>query len=499
MTYFVYQRLNYFLIKYRIIQNMNNSNTNVVKCIQNITLYNLMQDLRHLLIIQLEKDQDSQHIRGKNFLQVLEESENKVLQQEKMILYSFSQFPYEIIENQIYIGNIFHSNSQYYLNDLKITHLLDFCFYDEQKVDLINEYKLQKYKYKSIPLQPNIEIQLDFDEINQYIQDCLQEQNARILIYCKKDIIFSGIQPTGNLHLGNYLGAIKNWVRLQQNYMDKAEIYFQIADLHALTDKYKQVPYHAELAWILGCIAPQNWLNTMTQYKDKKSKNSSLGLYSYPVLMAADILLYNATLIPVGNDQKQHLELTKNYANRFNSLFQKGQSEGIIYPKYLESEFPRVMSLKDATKKMSKSESADSSRINLIDSPELIYDKIKKAKTDSISSVILFYKNQKILFQIKLDINRPEVYNLLKIYQTLSGLSIQQIEDMFQNKNMKQFKESLTELLVKTICPIGIKIEELLQNKDIIQDVLEAGNKKANDRAKQNIMRLKKEMGMLVF
>ncbi|KAL4480487.1 hypothetical protein ABPG72_022242 [Tetrahymena utriculariae] len=339
-----------------------------------------------------------------------------------------------------------------------------------------------------------------------------------------RDLIFSGIQPSGKLHLGNYLGAIQNWVKLQEKYHEKSDIFFCIVDQHALTDKFKidhqihfedttrdstiimaaallasgidpkksnifvqsAVPYHAELQWMLGCIAPQNWLNTMTQYKDKKSKNSSLGLYSYPVLMAADILLYNATHVPVGSDQKQHLELTRDYATRFNTLFKNDKTQGISMPQYIESEFPRVMSLKDGTKKMSKSDPSDYSRINLTDTPEVVYDKIKKAKTDSIPIV-------------KLDPNRPEVSNLLRIYSSLSGQSIKEIETNFSSSSMKDFKDKLSDLIITKVCPIGLRIEDLLSNQEYIQESLKQGNEIAYNRAKENIQRIKKDMGMYVM
>eukprot|EP01017_Pseudomicrothorax_dubius_P030102 TRINITY_DN3718_c0_g1_i6.p1 TRINITY_DN3718_c0_g1~~TRINITY_DN3718_c0_g1_i6.p1 ORF type:complete len:296 (-),score=53.97 TRINITY_DN3718_c0_g1_i6:254-1141(-) len=287
-------------------------------------------------------------------------------------------------------------------------------------------------------------------------------------------VIFSGIQPTGQLHLGNYLGAIRNWVNLQNMYHSNNRLIFCIVDHHALTDKFKidhdatfehslhhdtlaltaallasgispdkatlfvqsHVPEHTELTWILSSIGPMSWLNKMTQYKDKKTKSSSLGLYSYPVLMAADILLYKANVVPVGDDQVQHVELTRDYAVRFNSLFCKPNEEFFPMPEYMKSEFPRVMSLRDGLKKMSKSDPSDFARINLVDDPETVMSKVRKAKTDSLST-------------IKHEESRPEVSNLLRIYSTLEGITLKEAEARFKTANMLSFKEAVAESIVK--------------------------------------------------
>ncbi|KRX01142.1 Insulin-like growth factor binding protein, N-terminal [Pseudocohnilembus persalinus] len=333
-------------------------------------------------------------------------------------------------------------------------------------------------------------------------QQCFGQKNN-----CTKlDIILSGIQTSGRLHLGNYLGAIKNWVSLQEKYHDKgAEIYLFLADSHAITDKFKMgpdqefeltlkndtiemmatliaagidpkkstiflqsmVPQHAELTWLFNCIGPLHWLNTMIQFKEKKTRNSSIGLYNYPVLMASDILLYKATKVPVGDDQKQHLELTRQFADRYNA------------------NYPRVMSLRDGKKKMSKSEISDNSRINLTDDPEVIYDKIRRAKTDSIQS-------------INAGENRPEVTNLLKIYASVTDRSVESIEQEYQGKNMKQFKDGLAENLIKSICPIGLKIETLMEDEESLRQILVQGSQKASQTASQNIKEIKEKMGFLV-
>jgi len=335
-------------------------------------------------------------------------------------------------------------------------------------------------------------------------------------------VIFSGIQPTGVVHLGNYLGAIRNWVKMQNSSKENELNIFSLVDMHALSDKYKldhdinfetslkhdtltlaasiiasgidpnksilfvqsQVPEHAELTWILSCIAPMNWLNKMTQFKEKKHKGASLALFSYPVLMAADILLYRANEIPVGEDQIQHIELARDYAVRFNSLFCK-QGEGFFpLPKAVNTTFPRVMSLKDGTKKMSKSDFQDASRINILDDPELIIDKILKAKTDSISKV-------------KFDDHRPEVNNLLKIYSTLENKSFKETEAIFENSSLLQFKEELAKSVIKNICPIGEKTEELLQDTQSLAKILREGSEKAREIANANLKEIKKLTGML--
>lgn len=334
-----------------------------------------------------------------------------------------------------------------------------------------------------------------------------------------KKIVFSGIQPSGQIHIGNYLGAMRNWIKMQE--IEDQQNIFCIVDLHALSDKYKldhdiafdtslkndtltlaatflaagidpkksilfvqsHVPEHSELTWILSCIAPMNWLNRMTQYKEKKTKASSLALFSYPVLMAADILLYRAHEVPVGEDQFQHLELARDYATRFNTLFAK-EKPFFPLPKAVKTDFARVMSLRDGTKKMSKSDPHDFSRINLVDDPEMVIDKIIKAKTDSIS-------------KIKSDPSRPEVTNLLKLYCALTEKTMKQAEEKFENQSMINFKEELAKAVVENICPIGAKAEELITDKEYLVKVLKEGSEKAREIASKNLHEVKKLVGML--
>ena len=273
--------------------------------------------------------------------------------------------------------------------------------------------------------------------------------------------IFSGIQPTGNLHLGNYLGAIKNWVSLQQ---DTASI-FSIVDMHAITvpqdanklrnstyevtaaiiasgiDTEKSIVFnqssvreHAELAWIFNCVCRIGWLNRMTQFKEKAGKNkenATIGLYSYPVLMAADILLYDATHVPVGDDQKQHLELCRDIAQKFNTDFEIENFLQVPEP-LIQKEFSRIMSLKDGTKKMSKSDLSDLSRINLTDNNDLIINKIKKAKTDPMPL-------PSSIDELK---ERPEAKNLLGIYSSLTNSTLEKSVEIFVGKNFSDFKEA---------------------------------------------------------
>ena len=296
-----------------------------------------------------------------------------------------------------------------------------------------------------------------------------------------KKIVFSGVQPTGNLHLGNYLGAIKNFVELQK----KMECIYCVVDLHAITvfqdpkklksniletvaafaacglDFKKSIIFnqssvsgHAELAWIFNCVSRVGWMNRMTQFKEKagsNKENASVGLYVYPNLMAADILLYKATHVPVGDDQKQHLELSRDIAQKFNNDFKSENFFPIPEP-LIQKNFSRVMSLRDGKQKMSKSEASDYSRINLSDSAEEIIKKIKKAKTDS-SPIPEKIEDLK---------NRPEALNLLSIYSSLTNSKIDKILLEMTGKDFSKFKDKLSEVLVETICPIGKKIKELI-------------------------------------
>ena len=328
--------------------------------------------------------------------------------------------------------------------------------------------------------------------------------------------IFSGVQPTGNLHLGNYLGAIKNFVKLNNSNENKCV--FCVVDLHAITvnqdpkelrnniretvatflasgiDPNKsiifnqsQVSAHSEAAWILGCTARMGWLNRMTQFKEKAGKDkekASIGLYSYPVLMAADILLYDATHVPVGDDQKQHLELCRDIAQKFNNDF-KVENFLIAPEPLIQKEFSRIMSLKDGTKKMSKSEISDQSRINLSDEKDQIVNKIKKAKTDPLP----------MPFEIKDLDNRPEARNLLGIYSSLTEASLEKSINEFSGKNFSDFKNTLTQVLVDKISPLSIEIKKLLNDKDYIDKILLDGKQKANEIASKKIKKIHEIVG----
>ena len=328
--------------------------------------------------------------------------------------------------------------------------------------------------------------------------------------------IFSGVQPTGNLHLGNYLGAIKNFVDLNNDNNNKC--IFCVVDLHAITVKQdpkelkkniretvatfiasginpkksiifnqSKVAAHTEGAWILSCVARMGWLNRMTQFKEKAGKDkekASIGLYSYPVLMAADILLYDATHVPVGDDQKQHLELCRDIAQKFNNDF--GAENFLQAPEPLiQKEFSRIMSLKDGSKKMSKSELSDLSRINLADDKDQIINKIKKAKTDSLPLP---------LDMRELD-QRLEVKNLLGIYSSLTNSTIQNSVKHFAGKNFSEFKEKLAEELVNKIEPISKEIKKLLAEKKFLDEILLDGVEKANLIASKKIERIKEIVG----
>ena len=328
--------------------------------------------------------------------------------------------------------------------------------------------------------------------------------------------IFSGVQPTGNLHLGNYIGAIKNFVDLQNQ--EGNECVYCVVDLHAITVKqdpkvlkdnirettatflasgldYKKsiifnqslVTAHAEASWLLGCIARMGWLNRMTQFKEKAGKDkekASVGLYIYPVLMTADILLYDATHVPVGEDQKQHLELSRDIAQKFNLDF--NSPNFLIAPEPLiQKNFARIMSLKDGNKKMSKSDPSDLSRINLTDSKDQIVNKIKKAKTDPLP----LPSTEKDL------IKRPEAENLLGIYSSLSKLNLNDTINEFSGKNFSEFKEKLAELLVEKIYPISQEINKLQKDNTYIDSVLKDGAEKANIIASKKVEEMKKIIG----
>ena len=328
--------------------------------------------------------------------------------------------------------------------------------------------------------------------------------------------IFSGVQPSGNLHLGNYLGAIKNFVELQNE--KDTECVYCIVDLHAITVNQdpkelkkniretlatfiacglnqkksiifnqSSVPAHSEGAWILGCIARMGWLNRMTQFKEKAGKDkekASVGLYTYPVLMAADILLYDSTHVPVGDDQRQHLELCRDIALRFNNEFQTPNFLKVPEP-LIQKNFSRIMSLKDGTKKMSKSDPSDLSRINLTDDKDKIINKIKKSKTDTMPM-----PNEEENLK-----DRPEVLNLLEIYSSLSNSSIEKSKKEFSGKNFSDFKEKLSNLLVDKIEPISKEIKKLLNDEKHLDAILLEGTEKANKYASTKVKEMKKIIG----
>lgn len=323
-----------------------------------------------------------------------------------------------------------------------------------------------------------------------------------------KKRVFSGIQPSGDLHLGNYLGAIKRWVADQE----EKENIFCIVDLHAITvpqdpkglkrkirelagiyfasgiDPEKSTVFvqsdisaHAQLAWILNCFTPMGWMNKMTQFKDKAGENKesvSVGLYDYPVLMAADILLYQTDEVPVGEDQKQHVEITRDIADRFNSIY--GQTFKLPEPK-ISTVAARIMSLDDPTKKMSKSLPGGS--LNLLDDPDTLRSKIMKATTDSEG-------------KIKFDLKRPGIYNLLEIYQTLTGEGRDEIEARFEGKGYGEFKKDLAEVIIENLKPLQEKYKQLMENPQTIEKMLKEGADKIRPIAQQTLKDVKEKVGL---
>lgn len=325
--------------------------------------------------------------------------------------------------------------------------------------------------------------------------------------------VVSAIQATGHLHLGNYLGALKNWVEMQKEY----ECFYFLADLHAITiqqnpedlqnavistaaaiiasgvDPNKTtlfaqscVKEHAELAWVLNCSTPIGWLKRMTQFKDKAGKNqenASTGLFTYPVLMAADILLYDVDYVPVGDDQKQHLELTRDIATSINNRFSKEIFK--IPEPIIKGQATRVKSLRDGSKKMSKSDPSDASRINLSDSKDQIITKIKKAKTDSLD-------------YISYDESRPELANLLKIFSEISGESIEKLVSSYEHSGNAKFKSDLAEVLVESLNPVNLEYNRILTDKSYILKLLEEGASKASEAASKTLNRVKGEFGFII-
>ena len=328
--------------------------------------------------------------------------------------------------------------------------------------------------------------------------------------------IFSGVQPTGNLHLGNYLGAIRNWVRLQEDFSD---CLFCVVDLHAITvwqdpnhlvkntrevaaamiaagvDPKKniifnqsQVSAHAELAWLFNCVARLGWLDRMTQFKEKAGKDkerASVGLYAYPNLMAADILVYKGTHVPVGDDQKQHLELVRDIAQKFNHDYER-EFFPVVEP-LIFGEATRVMSLRDGTSKMSKSDPSDNARINLTDNIDAIARKIKKAKTDPAP----LPSDLPELF------GRPEAANLVGIYAALSDMETGEVLSEFGGKGFGIFKQALVDLAVEKIEPVQSTMCRLLDETDHLDTVLRSGVERANDIAEPILREAKHLVGFL--
>jgi len=325
-----------------------------------------------------------------------------------------------------------------------------------------------------------------------------------------KKTLLSGIQPSGKLGIGNYLGAIKNWVKLQDEY----NCIFLIVDLHALTLKQvpanlrarcysyvaqyiacgidpaknivamqSHVPAHTQLMWIFSNLSYMGEMQRMTQFKDKVKNmdNINVGLFSYPILMASDILIYQADLVPVGADQKQHLELARNIAQRFNAQY----SDTFPIPEpYIPETGSRIMSLQEPDKKMSKSDNNDHNILGLLDPPDMIVKKIKRAVTDSGST-------------IEYDENRPALTNLLNIYSSLSGESIKDIEAKFEGKMYSEFKEDLAEVIIESLAPIQTKYNALINDKTHLEQILSDGSERASEIAYRTIKKVYKKSGLI--
>src|SRR5712691_3376162 len=345
-------------------------------------------------------------------------------------------------------------------------------------------------------------------QVNQGVQTEMSNLNANTPV---KKRVFSGVQPSGNLHIGNYLGAIRNWVETQAEYdnifcivdlhaitvpMDPQELHLNIRRLAALylavglDTRYCKVfiqshmHEHAEMSWILNCFTPMGWLNRMTQFKTKAGDNPdsvSTGLYCYPVLMACDILLYDTNFVPVGDDQRQHVELTRDLAQRFNSLYK--QPVFTIPEAQIRKMGARIMSLEDPTKKMSKSDPNPYSRINLLDDPKTIKQKIARATTDSERLV-------------KFDPQRPGITNLLTLYQLLTGQSQQEIETDFAGKGYGDFKAALTERMVATLAPIQQRYHELMNDLPTLEAILKQGADEARPMAAATLQHVKNVVGV---
>jgi len=325
-----------------------------------------------------------------------------------------------------------------------------------------------------------------------------------------KKRVFSGIKPTGDVHIGNYLGAIRHWAAMQDDY----ENIFCVVDLHAITvptdpvvmksdirelsglliaagiDPERSILFvqshvaaHSELAWILNCYIPMGWMQRMTQYKEKlqeQKEQVSVGLFDYPALMAADILLYDTDTVPVGEDQKQHVELARDAAQRFNSIY--GATFRLPEP-LIASVGARIMGLEDPTAKMSKSEGKEAQAIGLLDSPDAIRKKIMRATTDSLR-------------EIRFDENRPGIFNLLTIYQSFTGLKNAEIEAKFEGKGYGEFKKELAEVAVEGLRPLQERYQELAAEPGRIDAILAEGAAKARPLAEKTLARVKDKIGL---
>jgi tryptophanyl-tRNA synthetase len=334
--------------------------------------------------------------------------------------------------------------------------------------------------------------------------------------------IVSGIQPTGNLHLGNYLGAIRNWVRMQDELAEGGECLFFLADLHAISMPHEpaalhratlemvaalvacgidpdrsvlfnqaQVPAHAELQWLLNGTARMGWLNRMTQFKDKSGKNregASAALFTYPVLQAADVLLYQTTHVPVGEDQKQHLELARDVAQKFNNDFASEDAPVFTLPEPITPpEAARIMSLRDGSRKMSKSDPSDMARINLTDDADTIVKKIKKAKTDP----------EPLPSEAAGLAERPEAQNLVAIYGALSGETVDAVLARFGGQGFGAFKPALAELMVEAIAPITARFRGLLEDREALDAILARGAARARERAAPTLEAAYRALGLV--
>lgn len=326
-----------------------------------------------------------------------------------------------------------------------------------------------------------------------------------------KKRVFSGIKPTGKVHIGNYLGAIKHWVESQDNY----ENIFCVVDLHAITvpqdskelkaltrelagvlfaagiDPLKSSLFiqshlgslHTELAWILNCFIPMGWMERMTQFKEKSEgqrETVSVGLFDYPALMAADILLYETDEVPVGEDQKQHVELTRDVAGRFNSIY----GETFKLPEPVIAEIgARIMGLENPAKKMSKSEGGEGNVIYVLDTPETIRSKIMKATTDSENKIVL-------------DEKRPGIFNLLTIYQLFTELPLDQIEEKFKGSGYGEFKKELAEVIVEGLAPLQKRYQELTADPTRLESLLKEGAEKIRPIAEKTLIKVKNKTGL---